>query len=217
MHRSSIYRIISVLQSSGYIRQNSENGKYCLGFKFLEMAEGINFNQELINLAQPLMVKLMKHTRETCHLMILDHGEVVYLAKVESPETIRMHSRVGKRMPAYCTAGGKVLLANLPRSKQQSILYNIELKKLTPNTITNREEFLEILKVVSAEGWAMDNEENEKGVICLAAPIKRSSKEVVAAVTLSCPAFRTPVECLEEYVKFVKETAAKISKQLMGS
>lgn len=214
MHRSSIYRIIAVLQKKGYVRHNSDNGKYSLGLKFLEMAEGILFHQELISLALPVMEKLTQRTRETCHLMVLDQGEVFYLAKVESPETIRMHSKVGIRMPAYCTAGGKVLLANLPRNKQQSILKGIQLKSFTPNTVTDPNKLMEILQSVLANGWAVDNEENEKGIMCLAAPIKRSDEEVVAAVTLSCPTFRTSSEDLDSYIEAVKEAAAEISLAL---
>ena len=107
VHRSSVYRILGALQRWGYVRQDSQNMKFQLGLKFIEMANQVDFFHELRLLAIPYMEKLMQHTRETTHLMTLENDHVFYLAKVESPETIRMFSRVGVRRPAYCTAGGE--------------------------------------------------------------------------------------------------------------
>jgi len=214
MHRSSIYRIISVLEKRSYVRHNSINGKYYLGYKLLEMASEIDTHQNLVELAQPFMENLMHRTQETCHLMILDQTDVVYLAKVESPATIRMHSQVGMRRSAYCTAGGKVLLAHLPHIKQNEILEHVELKRITPHTITNVEEFKNHLHEVLLQGYAIDNQENEMGIVCLAAPIMKARGSVVAALTVSCPQFRTSSEKLDKFKVMVQETANQISHNI---
>ncbi len=214
MHRSSIYRIISVLEKRSYVRHNSNNGKYYLGYKFLEMASEIDTHQSLVELVQPFMEKLMHRTKETCHLMILDQTDVVYLAKVESSATIRMHSQVGMRRSAYCTAGGKVLLAHLPQIKQNEVLEQIELKPVTPHTITDKKDFKKNLDEVLLQGYALDNQENEIGVVCIAAPIQKNTGSVVAAITVSCPQFRTSPEKLDEYKVMVQEAAKQISQNM---
>lgn len=211
LHRSSMYRILSVLQRWGYVRQDPQTMQYGLGWHLMVMADRIDLYQELPRLAMPYLEELMRRTRETTHLMALDGDEVCYLAKVESPETIRMASRVGARMPAVSTAGGKVLLAGLGAAKRERLIRSIELKRYTSNTITDREELLRVLEEVARQGWAIDNEENENGVCCVAAPVTRADGSVVAAVTLSCPTFRTPLERLQGFIPLVKETAGKIS------
>ncbi len=211
LHRSSMYRILALLQRWGYVRQDPQTMQYGLGWHLIVMADRIDLFQELPRLALPYLDELMRLTRETTHLMALDGDEVCYLAKVESPETIRMASRVGARMPAVSTAGGKVLLSGLSPSKREKIIRGHELRRYTPNTITDHDELLRLLEVVARQGWALDNEENETGVCCVAAPITRQDGSMVAAVTLSCPTFRTPPERLQSFIPLVKATARKIS------
>ncbi|HOB86212.1 MAG TPA: IclR family transcriptional regulator [Bacillota bacterium] len=217
VHRSSVYRILGALQRWGYVRQDSQNMKFQLGLKFIEMANQVDFFHELRLLAIPYMEKLMQHTRETTHLMTLENDHVFYLAKVESPETIRMFSRVGVRRPAYCTAGGKVLLAFLPPRERKQLVENMTLEPHTENTIQDREKLLQLLEEVAQRGWAIEIEENEPGVCCAGAPIFRKDGEVVAALTVSCPVFRTPREKLLGFLPMLMETAGEISQALGGS
>ncbi len=212
LHRSSMYRILSVLQRWGYVRQDPRTMHYVLGWHLMIMADRIDLYQELPRLALPHLEELMRRTRETTHLMALEGDEVCYLAKVESPQTIRMASKVGARMPAVSTAGGKVLLAGLSAAKREKVVRGVKLRRYTSNTITDHDELLRVLEDVARRGWAIDNEENENGVCCVAAPITREDGSVVAAVTLSCPTFRTPLERLEGFITLVQETAGRISE-----
>lgn len=216
LHRSSIYRMLSVLQRWGYVREDSD-GVYCLGWRFLEMAGEVNYYEEITRVAMPLLEDLMRSTRETTHLMALEGVEVVYLAKVESPETIRMHSRVGARRPAYCTAGGKILLAHLPLDERARRIRACRMERLTDNTLTEPEALMEVLDQVAARGWAGDDEEVEVGVCCVAAPIVTEHGTAVAAVTVSSPTFRTPLERLLEYLPLVQATAARVSDCLRSN
>lgn len=211
LHRSSMYRILALLQRWGYVRQDPQTLQYGLGWHLLVMADHIDLYQELPRLARPYLEELMQLTRETTHLMTLDGSEVYYLAKVESPETIRMHSRVGARMPACTTAGGKVLLASLPPARRERVVRSAELRRKTANTITDPDELLALLDQVARQGWAADYEENEEGVCCIAAPVTRPDGSVVAAVTVSCPLFRTPRPRLEGFIPAIRATADKIS------
>jgi len=214
LHRSSIYRLLAVLQKWGYVRLDPQTMKFTLGWHFLEMADQINVHQELPRAAAPHLEELMATTRETVHLMALEGVEVVYLAKVESPETIRMHSRVGARRPAYCTAGGKVLLANLPPAERERRVRSCRLEACTPNTITDPERLLEELERTVQRGYALDDEEVELGVRCVASPVLLPSGTALAAVTVSAPAFRAPIERLLTFVPLLQRTVADIGRSL---
>ncbi len=214
LHRSSIYRLLSVLQRWGYVRGDPQGTRFTLGWRFLEMTDRINLYEELPGIATPFLEGLMRQTRETTHLMSLEGIEVVYLAKVESPETIRMHSRVGARRPAYCTAGGKVLLSCLPSHERERRLQAASLNQLTPKTICDRERLLATLEESAHKGWAIDDEETEVGVRCVATAIKRRDGVAVAAISVSAPTFRTPLERLLEFLPLVRRTAEDVGKAL---
>lgn len=187
---STIHRILDTLKYGGYVEQDPLTQKYQLGLKLLELGM-TKLNQiDLIQEAKPFLMNLAKKCDETVHLAILDDIHVLYLAKEESTQNIRMISYVGKRAPIYCTALGKVLLAFLSPEKRCHLLNKIELSRLTDNTITNKDELLKELDNIKELGFALDREENEKYVHCIAAPIKNYQKKVIAAVSISGPSYR---------------------------
>jgi len=151
---------------------------------------------------------------ETVHLGVLEEGDVLYLAKEESSQTIRMCSYVGKRAPLHCTALGKVLLAFLPEEERKKILEQKELPRLTDNTITDRNKLEKELSKIQKQGFALDQEENEKDVRCIAAPIRNYQGRVIAAVSISGPAFRIDKKVQNNLKEALIETSTKISKRL---
>jgi len=122
---------------------------------------------DLVREATPYLKELVNQCNETAHLGVLEEGEVLYLAKVESSQTIRMCSYVGKRAPLHCTALGKVLLAYLPEEEIKKILDKRELPRLTEKTITDKKELEKELNKVKEQGFALDIGENEKVVLCI--------------------------------------------------
>jgi len=138
----------------------------------------------------------------------------MYLAKEESSQTIRMISYVGKRAPLYCTALGKVLLAYIPEEERKKILGEKMLPRLTENTITDKRELEKELDKVKEQGFALDREENEKDVRCIAAPIRNYQGEVIAAISISSPIFRIDKNIQNNLKGTLLETSKKISKRL---
>lgn len=214
INKSSVYRILSTLAQYGYIEQDSETGKYKLGYKILEMSSKLLDSIDLRKEAAPFLMELEKYTNEVIHLVVYDQGEVVYIEKLEGNETLRMHSRVGKRAPMHCTSVGKAILAQLPEHVVEEIIERKGLPAHTKYTITDREKFMEELKIIKERGYALDLQENEYGITCIAVPIFDHLGKVVAAVSISGPTMRMTSERLEHLKDKMIEMGKKISARL---
>lgn len=214
INKSSVYRILSTLARYGYIEQDEETERYKLGYKFLEMSSKLLESIDLRAEAKPYLRELEKATNEVVHLVVYDQGEVIYIEKLEGTETLRMHSKVGKRAPMHCTAVGKAILAHLPLSVVLDILERKGMPQHTDHTITDKEMFLHELAVVRQKGYALDLEENEYGIRCIAVPIFDHSGNVIAAVSVSGPTIRMTDERIEQLQAHMRHIGKQISARL---
>jgi len=211
---STVHRILDTLKYGGYVEQNSTTQKYQLGLKLLELGMGKLHQIDLVKEAKPYLRELAKKCNETVHLGILEDTNVLYLAKEESSQTIRMISYIGRRAPLHCTALGKVLLAYLSSTERNDILARIELSKLTDKTITDKTQLEIELNKIEQKGMGWDREENEKDVRCIAAPIRDYQGKVIAAVSVSSPAYRVNKENQDHLQEELIVTCQKISSRL---
>ena len=214
LYPSTIHRILDTLKHWGYVEQEPNKQKYQLGLKVLELGMSKLHQMDLVRETIPYLKELVNQCNETVHLGVLEEGEVLYLAKEESSKTIRMCSYVGRRAPLHCTALGKVLLAYLSEEKRKDILDKKGLPSLTEKTITNKKELEKELCKVREQGFALDRGENEKDVRCIAAPIRNYQGKVIAAVSISGPAFRIDVNTRNNQKEALIEISKKISKRL---
>jgi DNA-binding IclR family transcriptional regulator len=169
---------------------------------------------DLPELARPSMRELNRITNETVHLGILDSGNMLYIAKVSSPQSVRMDCIVGTRNPLHCTAMGKALLAFLPPEERDTLLEQITLAPRTPKTITDRATLEQHLEMVRAQGFAIDDIENEDGIRCVGAPIFDHMGRATAAVSVSGPAYRLSNVQLEELAQATIKAGNAISAEL---
>lgn len=214
IHKSTVYRLLDTLKFRGYLEKNEDNHKYRTGMKLFELgSKAINDIDSRIRV-RPYLEELMKKTKETVHLGILDFGEIIYLDKVESTETIRMYSQVGKRAPVHSTSLGKTIMAHLPRQKVLEILNEKDLIAKTENTITDLDKFLVHLEKVRKQGYAVDDEEQEKDMRCIAGPIFNHKGDIIASFSISAPISRMTSQRLEILSKLVVEYSAKMSRSL---
>ncbi|MBP3040629.1 IclR family transcriptional regulator [Bacillaceae bacterium Marseille-Q3522] len=214
INKSSVYRILSTLVRYGYVEQDMETGRYKLGYTFLEISSKLLDSIDLRAEAKPFLKELEKETNEVIHLVVYDQGEVVYIEKLEGNEMLRMHSRVGKRAPMHCTSVGKAILAHLPEKAVSDILERKGFPVHTDKTITKKDVFLKELAKVRQRGYALDLEENEYGIICIAAPIFDHLGKVAAAVSISGPTIRMTQERLQKLKPRMMETGKQISARL---
>lgn len=214
INKSSVYRILSTLAQYGYIEQDETTGRYKLGYKFLEVSSRLLDSIDLRTEAKPFLQELENETNEVIHLVVYDQGEVVYIEKLEGTETLRMHSKVGKRAPMHCTSVGKAILAHQPSGIVQDILDRKGLPMHTDHTITDKETLFQELIQVKQKGYALDLEENENGITCIAVPIFDHLGTVIAAVSISGPTMRMTEERIEQLKEKMMDIGRKISARL---
>jgi len=216
--KGTTHRLVSSLSYFGYVRQDQNTKNYFLGFKLVELGNMLLGQLDLRKEAELFLRNLAQRTKETVHLVILDGNEIVYLDKLETePHTggLRMASRVGSRNPAHSCAVGKALMAYLPAEALARIVEEKGLPKRTGNTITDYNQLKEHMTLVRKQGYAVDDEENERGIRCVAAPIFNEAGKAVAAISVSGPAFRVTKKSVQEKLKKeVMETALWISQRL---
>jgi IclR family acetate operon transcriptional repressor len=208
------HRLLATLMQRGYARQVPETRKYVLGPKTILLA--YHGRLRLGPLARPFLKDLMEVSQESSNLAALDRNSVVYLDQVPSSRMVRMFTEPGNRAPAHATGTGKALLAYQPQVVVDSILGKGELPRFTPRTITDAGRLKEELARIREQGYAVDSEEMEDGVRCLAAPVVGAEGKVVAAISLSGPASRLAQARLKELTPHIKRIAGDFSRSLSG-
>ncbi|AJE04290.1 IclR family transcriptional regulator [Geobacter pickeringii] len=215
LHKNNVFRLLATLESRGYIEQNRVTENYRLGLKTLELGQTFIRQMGILRQSRPVLESLVSQCNETAYVAILKEQSIVYLDVVETDMTVRVVPRVGSRLPAYATAAGKVQIASLPDEELDSFFPHKELKGYTPNTITDKDVLKKDLKQVVEQGYAIDNEELDIGVRCVAAPIRDYTRRIIGAVSLSGPSMRFTDERLDkELVPLVKKAADDISMKL---
>lgn len=217
MPKSSASYILRVLERRGYLRRDIETNKYRLGLKALSLSRGALDGLDIRRIALPALQSLVERSHLTAHLAVLDHGEAVYVERVEAPGFVRMNTWVGRHMPIHCTSVGKALVAWLPEAEIKAILKESGMRKRTSKTITVCTRYLQELSRVREQGYAVDDEENNYGVRCVAAPIFDSPGRAVASVGVSGTTTQNDLDHLPKVAELVKEAARKISQSLFGN
>ena len=214
MDPGTVSGLIYTLKVNNYLDQNPDNRKYRIGLKLAERAAVLLGHIDLRKIATPYLEELRQWSGESINLAIRDHDEVVYIERLFGHHSLGIRSELGKRACLHSTALGKAILANMNLKETQSILTGYKFISITPKTITNLKDFLKELEIVKKTGYAIDEEENELGGRCLAAPIFNNIGIPVAAVSISVPIQRLPREKIIEYGKRIKEVALDISRNL---
>jgi DNA-binding IclR family transcriptional regulator len=215
LHKNNVFRLLATLESRGYIEQNRVTENYRLGLKTLELGQTFIKQMGLLRQAKPVLADVVRECNETAYVAILKDFHIVYLDVVETDLTVRVVPRVGSRLPAFCTAAGKVQIAYMTDEELENYLPSKDLKRYTPNTITDRVELKKHLKHVAEIGYAIDNEELDNGVRCVGAPIRDYTRRIVGAVSVSGPSMRFTDERMDkELIPLVKRAAEEISTKL---
>jgi DNA-binding IclR family transcriptional regulator len=214
LHKSTIHRLLMVLERHHLVEKSPQSGRYGLGLRLFELGNRAVTRLGIAERAHPHLKRLAAETGETAHLCILDEGEVLYLEKVESAQTVRVPSSTGQRNPAHCTAVGKALLAYLPDGELERLVRTRGLRARTRNTITSLAELRRELKLVRERGYAIDDEEIEEGLKCVGAPVRDHSGRVAASLSIAGPAFRVTKAKLPPLAALVTRTAHELSTEL---
>jgi DNA-binding IclR family transcriptional regulator len=211
--KSTVHRLAVTLVAEGMLEQNPDSGKYRLGMGLFRLGSLVRRRMTLSNEARPLLRDLREKVNETVHLAVLDGSEIMYVYNLESTQAIRSRSDVGVRKPAYCTAEGQAILAFQPADVVSRVIRD-GLTARTPQTVTDAAALQKVLDGVRQRGCAVEDEESELGMRCIAAPIRNDGGEVIAAIGIAGPVSRLSRKALAGFTPHVIETAAAISARL---
>lgn len=214
LHKSTTHRLLNSLVYMKYAKQDEVTGKYLLTFKFLEISNRIVGRTDIFSLAHPYLKKLSVQTGETIHLVQREGTEAIYIDKVESNvNSVRMGSKVGSIIPLYCSGVGKAILASMTDDEVKAIWQQSKIRKLTPHTITTLKDLFKRLEEVRQRGYAIDDEENEEGVRCIAACILDYKGVSAYAFSLSAPKARMEDARIKELSTYVLQLKEELSKE----
>jgi DNA-binding IclR family transcriptional regulator len=210
--QSSTSGLIVTLYNESYLTMDLFK-RYKLGPKLIQLGGAAKDSLDISAQGTPFLKGLMEEVQETVFMAVFGDSELVYVAKISSNRSIRTTAEPGISKPLYCTGLGKVFLTFLPELIKEEILSNIELKQITQKTITKKELLLEQLKLVARQGYSIDDEENEEGLYCIAAPIYGENHTIQAAISVAGPKERM-VKQKKHIVEKLLETSKKISKSI---
>ena len=210
LHKATAHRIIMTLLNSGFLERTSDGDKFRLGLRMVGLGLGALRRLDIRRAAQPYMQKLVDDLEEICTLGVFDHGQVLYVEVVNSNHSLTIAARVGRHLPAHCTASGKVLLAFLAPDVVDPVL-SAPLEAYTEKTITSPDRLREELDVIRQRGYAIADEELEVGIWAISAPIRDIDRNVVAALSIPFPVNRLDPERVPQIAQAVLEAANAVS------
>jgi DNA-binding IclR family transcriptional regulator len=213
LHKSTTHRLIMVFESSRYVEKDA-TGKYRLGSRILELGLSALSRLDIYEVARPHLRNLVAESGETAHIGVLRNGEIISVVNVESTQTLRSPSSIGTSHPVHCSSLGKAILAFSTPEAVDSFLEGRTMESYTRNTITSAEAFRKEIEAIKRAGYAIDDEEREEGLRCIGAPVRNSSGEVIAAVSIAGPVFRIGRDRTTTLAAAVTKTASQISSAL---
>lgn len=209
MSKATAHRFLAALSELGLLRRTGAGqATFALGLRLLELGAAAAAQIDLRAELRPFLRGLTERTQETSNVAILVGGEAIVVDQVESPNEFRMFARIGRSVPAATSSLGKVLFAHADAATQAAALANLGgIAARTPSSIVTEAELADQFALVRERGYALDLEENRAGVVCVGAPIRDFSGDVVAAISISGPSARLAGERLEESIAAIITTA----------
>lgn len=213
IHKSTTYRLLCTLEGKRFVTRDEATGAYRLGFRFIEMASLVFQEIDLQRWPQPYLQRLCAEYGETVDLAVLDDDQVIYLQVIESPQRVKIAAAVGQRLPICCTASGKAFLAFLPEEQTNRILGE-RLPRYTDNTRTSLSDLYQDLLATRERGFAISEQEYEKDINAVAAPILDGKGYPVAVIAIVGPSFRLTRERMIGIGPSLRATADAIAREV---
>jgi IclR family acetate operon transcriptional repressor len=215
--KAAAYRILSTLERRGYVATYERVRRYSIGHAFRAYIQATNGSDRLLDAARPSMRALWEQTGETVNLAVLARGGVLYVDVMESGQGLRATADVGALDTLHSTALGKAMLSRMPLTERDGLLDQAQLVSRTEHTETNLAKLRQIIELATRSGFAIDDEENEIGMRCVAAPVVNSDGWPLAAISVSGPSSRMSYDVIEKIGDHLIETCAEVCRQLTRS
>jgi DNA-binding IclR family transcriptional regulator len=213
LHKSTAHRFLMVLERHRMV-ERTPNGKFRLGLRLFDYGNRAIEQYDLRERAQPHLRRLVAETEETAHLCVMESARVIYIDKIEPTRTVRMITRIGATNPLHCTSVGKAILAFLPEEKVTEIMKKVRYERFTHRTIATPEALRTEIEKTRRRGYAVDDEELEEGLRCIAVPVLDAQRQPVAAVSISGPSFRVTAQKLPSIANHLLQCVRGISMDM---
>jgi DNA-binding IclR family transcriptional regulator len=210
LHKSTAHRFLMVLERHRMVERTTA-GKFRLGLRLFDFGNRAIEQYDLRDRAQPHLRRLVTETEETAHLCILEGAHIIYIDKIEPSRSVRMITRIGATNPVHCTSVGKAILAFLPEDRVADVLRRTRFERFTHRTVATPEALRVELEKTRRRGYAVDDEELEEGLRCIAVPVLDAQRQPVAAVSVSGPSFRVTAQKLPAIANHLLQCVRGIS------
>lgn len=212
--RPTVSRLVATLEGLGYLRQNKDTKKYSLGPKLIYLGSVVQAGFSLMDVAAPMLHKLRDQLKETVYIDVIDGDERVCIASLPGLHAVRTVVDPGQRSPLYAGGDSRMLLSSLSDDKIDAYLKRVMIKPFAPNTVIDPERLRELVREIRRTGYSFSVSEFHPGSACISAPIRDSSGNIVAALSVSFPEMKAEPRYIETYRSAVVETALQISRQM---
>jgi len=213
LHKATTHRIMTTLLNFGYLERADDGQRYRLGIRLTELGFKVVRRMDLRREAIWYMNQLNQQLGEACDLSIFDHGNVFYIEVIQDNHALSISAAVGQRLPAHCTASGKLFLAHLP-ANELDVYLGKPLPSFTKNTITSADVLRQQLEIIQQQRYAVDNEEFETGIRAVAAPIYNRESKMIAAISVPSPTSRMKMERVTEIAEVLTATTQAVSHRM---
>jgi IclR family KDG regulon transcriptional repressor len=213
VNRSRVFRILKTLNARGFVDYDPDTQGYHLGVKFLHFGENVRERLDLRREAEPILVELAHLTGDSAHLLILQGERAVTIDRRQGENRLQVASPIGQSLPLYVGASPKILLAYLPEAERERIIKSFDFESFTENTITDANALRKCIEKIRQQGYAVDEEDYERGVYAIGAPVRDATGRVIAGITLTTPGSRYSSKRGKELIALAVEAAKKLSEK----
>ena len=215
INKTTVHRLLATLINLGYVKQEPNSLKYYLSFKICSLSNQILSNNDMVSICRPYLEKIRDLTGETVHLVKLDENDAIYIDKVDSlSNSIRLVSKVGKAIPLYCSGVGKALLAHKNDEEIKEYYNSQKIVRYTNNTPITFKQLMKKINFARENNYALDEEEMEMGVKCVAVALKDIENKYSYAISISSPIVRITNKKIKEHSKYLLDAKKEIESQL---
>ena len=213
---TTAHPLLASLQREGFVASDPVSRRYLLGLRLFELGQQVSHARGFGGTAVPIMHRVTERTRESTLMSVREGHHQLYVHYVEGPQHVQITGERGRRGPLYCTSMGKCLTAFAPEEQRRHLLAEVELRPLTPRTITDRAAFVAEIEQVRQQGFALADEEHEPGIRAVGVPVCGPDGVALAALSTAAPAYRMSVAALREFVPVLTEAARELAAVLPG-
>ena len=216
MNKATAFKLLETLQMVGFVEKSPQDSRYKLGFGLIKIACNSLQQIDIVTITAPFLAELNQDTAETIHLAVLNHSDLIYVAKLESTQPVRTISRIGSTAPLYCTGMGKAMLSTFTHREAEAYLAGTCLERHTPSTITDKNELRRELELVRQQGYAVDNSEHEADIRCIAVPLLAKAR-LWGSISISAPKYRMDDAAIQRHLPALFAVQRKIIERLAAA